>query len=319
MRAVVALSLALGLWSGAVAVAQDTPASDGSRFFTLAGGAIGGNYFEIARVLCREVNRVAVPGMRCSPEATPGSVYNLDGMRSGELDLAIVQSDWLEAAGNGTGRFAAFGPFDTLRGVSELYREAITVVAGSGSDMADAGDLDGRRIDIGPPASGRRATMERIFTALRFDRARLALVSELPAAAALDELCAGRLDAVILVVGHPDATVARAVEECGARLLPLAGTTQGEAIAALGDYLPETIAAGTYPSLDAPVATYGVTATLVSLATVPDEIVGTVVRVLSTRQEPLVRGAPVLDQRGTAPLWSGLGGVEGHSALPSPG
>jgi hypothetical protein len=300
--------------AGSAGLAQESPSAPPGRLFTLAGGDISGNYFAIARALCRELNRTATDGMRCSPEATPGSVYNLAGLRSGEIDFAVVQSDWLAAARAGTGRFAAEGPLESLRGVSELYREAITMLVTAESGIEDPGNLDGKRIDIGQPASGRRATMERIFEALAFDRARLGLVSELPTVSAIDELCDGKLDAVVLVAGHPDPNVARAVGECGARILPLAGTAAGDAIGALGDYLPETIAAEIYPSLAEPVDTFGVTAALVTLDDTPDAEVAAVLLVLSIRGDALSRAAPVLSERGTAPGWSGLGNVAAHAA-----
>jgi hypothetical protein len=252
--------------------------------------------------------------MRCSPEATPGSVYNLEGLRSGEIDFAVVQSDWLAAARAGTGRFAGEGSFESLRGVSELYREAITMLVAADSGIEDPAALDGKRIDIGQPASGRRATMERIFEALSFDRGRLGLVSELPTVSAIDELCDGKLDAVVLVVGHPDANVARAVEQCGARILPLAETSAGESIAAIGDYLPESIAAGIYSSITEPIETFGVTAALVTLSDTPDAEVRAILQVLLTRGTALSRAAPVLSDQGTAPGWSGLGQVAAHPA-----
>lgn len=313
VKAVIVLSAVLAV--AAPVVAQEVPDPPAGQVFTLAGGDIGGNYFAIARALCRDLNRIASGSMRCSPEPTPGSVYNLSGLRSGELEFAIVQSDWLQAAREGTGRFAAAGPMESLRGVSELYRESITLLVSPDSGIDDPGDLDGKRIDIGQPATGRRATMDRIFDALRIDRSRLAEVSELPSSSAIEELCAGQLDAVVLVVGHPDVNVARAVEECDARILPLAGTDTGDAIAALGDYLPETIAAGTYPSLGDAIRTFGVTATLVTRDDAPAAQVAAILLVLGTRSDALVRAVPVLARRGTAPVWSGLGDVAAHPAV----
>ncbi len=297
-------------------MAQEPATPEAGRFFTIAGGDIGGNYFAIARAICREINRGPSNGMRCSPEATPGSVYNLSGLRSGELDLAIVQSDWLQSAREGTGRFEGEGNFEGLRGVAELYREAITIVVARDAAIARPGDLVGKRVDIGQPASGRRATVDRIFRALEFDVSRLALMSELSSIAAFDELCAGRLDAVFLVVGHPDANVALALSECGARIIALLGTPQGDAIAGLGDYLPGTIAAGTYPELTSPVGTLWVTATLVARSDVPDDVVAEVLDVLGNRQDALRRAAPVLLRRAPGTVWSGIGNLPPHAAVP---
>lgn len=318
-RVLARLVLAMAAGLAAPAGAQEsaaTPASAGApAFFTLGSGDIGGNYFAVARAVCREVNR-AFPGtMRCSPEATPGSVYNLAALKARELDFAIVQSDWLQAARTGSDAFSTLGPMSDLRGVAVLYEEAITILVGAESGIARPADLDGARVDIGVPGSGRRATMDRILRTLDVDMARFALVSELPAAMAVEELCAGRLDAVMLIVGHPDAVTGRALSECGARLMPLADSPAGAAIAALGDYAPMTIAAGTYPALTGPVGTYGVMAALVTRGITPPADVEALRTILADRQAVLSRLVPLLAGMDAADPWPGTMPIPAHPAV----
>jgi uncharacterized protein len=45
--------------------------------------------------------------MRCSPDPTPGSVYNVVALAEGQIDFALVQSDAHHFAVTGTGPFAA--------------------------------------------------------------------------------------------------------------------------------------------------------------------------------------------------------------------
>lgn len=312
-----ALALATALLS---TVAGPAPAQEQApvpQFFTLAGGDIGGNYFASARAICRHVNRAAVGTIRCSPEATPGSGYNLAVLKSGEIEFAIVQSDWLLAARDGTGPFTTAGPFTDLRGVAELYREAITLVVARDSGIERPEEIAGKRIDIGVPSSGRRATTERILTALKIAPTAFEKVSELSVTAAVDELCAGRLDVVALIVGHPDANVGRALGECGARIVSFNGTEAGQAVAALGQYAPQEIAAGSYPSLTEDIGTFGVTADLVTRDDVADAKVKALLDVLARQATPLGSEVPVLAGRDPARNWPNAGSIAPHRMVPA--
>ena len=54
-------------------------------------GELNGVYYPVGKAICAIVNQdIRSHGIRCSPETTPGSVYNIDALRSGELDFAIV-------------------------------------------------------------------------------------------------------------------------------------------------------------------------------------------------------------------------------------
>src|SRR5262249_3333473 len=71
---------------------------------SLGTGELKGVYYPVGRAICEVVNQdLRTHGVRCSPETTPGSVYNIEALRSGELDFALVQSDLLFAAFNGKG------------------------------------------------------------------------------------------------------------------------------------------------------------------------------------------------------------------------
>ena len=65
-----------------------------------------------------------------------------------------------------------------------------------------------------------RATVDAILDALQWKRDDFAGYSELSVTALIDALCAGRIDAAGIVVGHPNGYVQRAIHDCGARLLP---------------------------------------------------------------------------------------------------
>jgi hypothetical protein len=291
-------------------------------FFTLAGGDVGGNYYAVARALCRAVNRDNPGVLRCSPEATPGSVYNLTALGRGEVDFAIVQSDWLKAATDGTGPFTRTGAITGLRGVAVLYDETLTILAVPEVAAGGLSNLAAKRIDIGPPGSGRRASVERILDAAGLPLTGFAAVTELPVQTAVAELCDGRLDVVALVSGHPDQNVGRAVTECGARLVPILSPDTRRKIAAIGLYRETGIPAGTYPGQAEAVATYSVSAVIVTLEDVPDRKVLALLQALSRNATALARSVAVmagLEPPGTpADSWPEPAPVPGHPALAGP-
>jgi TRAP transporter TAXI family solute receptor len=297
----------------ALALVQPAAAQD-LRLFTLGSGDVGGGYYAAARAICGRLNRSENGGLRCSPEATPGSFYNLVALREGQLDFALVQSDWQRDAYEGSGAFADTGPMSDLRSVMALYPEAVTVLARRDAGIARIADLRGKRVDVGQPASGRHGTVMRLIEALGAGPADFAALLELPSGAAVSELCAGRIDATILILGHPNPSTAQALDECDAVLVPVDGPAVAAALGAGSDYVPTVIPVTTYPQLGGDVPSFAVTATLVTRAsTASDAVTALVADTLGSLPE-LAITTPILghldpqemrSQGLTAPLHEG--------------
>jgi TRAP transporter TAXI family solute receptor len=264
------------------------------QLFTVGSGDIGGSYYAAAGALCANLNRSSGSALRCSPEPTSGSLYNLTMLWEGELDFAFAQSDWQQIAYEGGGPIARGAPMTGLRSVMALYPEMITVIARRDAGIAGTTDLLGKRVDIGQPGSGRNASLTRLLAALDIDRTDFAELAELPTASALDELCAGRIDASILIVGHPNDTVTRVLTECDVELVPFAGPALTEAMATMGRLQPITISAGSYPRLEADVQTYAVIATIVTDMHTDPAIVRSLVATALADLPELAARAPVL-------------------------
>jgi TRAP-type uncharacterized transport system substrate-binding protein len=58
-------------------------------------GRITSVYYPTGGAICQLVNASrSAHGIDCSVERTDGSIHNLSALRTGEIDLAVVQSDW---------------------------------------------------------------------------------------------------------------------------------------------------------------------------------------------------------------------------------
>jgi TRAP transporter TAXI family solute receptor len=250
-----------------------------SSFITIGTGGVTGVYYPTGGAICRLVNKGRkAHGIRCSVESTGGSVYNLNTIRAGELDMGVAQSDWQYHAYNGTDKFADQGPNKDLRAVFSVHAEPFTVVARKDSGIKTFDDLKGKRVNIGNPGSGQRGTMEVVMAAKGWTKKDFSLVSELKAAEQSQALCDNKIDAMVYVVGHPNGSIKEATTSCDTVLIPV----DGEAITKLVDdnpyYRIATIPGGMYAGSDADVQTFGVGATFVSSTNTPPDTVYQVVK-----------------------------------------
>ena len=267
------LVLSIAVAPPAMAVDQASP---DLRFFSIGTGEVTGNYYAAAKAICGAVNRHSDGKVRCSAEATQGTIYNLAALKSGDLDFAIVQSDWLRYAYQGAGLFEAQGPMTELRTVMDLYPETLTLLVARDRGIDSLLDLRGHRIDIGAPASGRHATALSILDAVGLSSNDFPMIVELPIASAYEELCAGRIDASLFVMGHPNAGLASAISRCNLEIIGFAASTRESILSRHPDFRAISIAASDY-GLAADVESLAVTATVITSAAQPDDLVKTLV------------------------------------------
>ncbi len=89
------------------------------------------------------------------------------------MDMGVAQSDWQFHAYNGTSKFEDDGKFDKLRAVFSVHGEPFTVIARADSGITTFDDLKGKRVNVGNPGSGQRATMEVVLDAKGWTHGRL--------------------------------------------------------------------------------------------------------------------------------------------------
>ncbi len=143
---------------------------------------------------------------------------------------------------------------------------------------ADAGirtfdDLKGKRVNIGNPGSGSRGTMDVIMAAKGWETSVFSLVTELESAEQARAVCEDKIDAIVFTAGHPSGTIKEATTECDTVLVDVSGPVVEELVDANPYYRIALIPGGMYQGNPNDVATFGVGATLVTSARVPDEVV----------------------------------------------
>lgn len=280
MKRAFTFGFAAALVAGASLVGATQGASAAEQqFITIGTGGVTGVYYPTGGAICRLVNKGRkAHGIRCSVESTGGSIYNINTIRAGELDMGVAQSDWQYHAYHGTSKFKDAGEFKDLRAVFSVHAEPVTVLARADGGIKNVTDLKGKRVNIGNAGSGTRGTWEVMEEALGWSRGDLKLAAELKSSETGQALCDNKIDAYFWLVGHPSALTKESVASCDAVLVDVTGPAIDKLVADNSYYRKATIPGGMYSSNPQDVNTFGVGATFVSSTAVSDDVVYEVVK-----------------------------------------
>lgn len=242
------------------------------KIITVGTGALTGVYYPAGGAICRLVNRGRKEhGIRCTVESTGGSVTNLDDLRSGDMQLAVVQSDALYHAYQGDEMFTDLGPNKKLRALFAMYPESFTVVARKDSKINAFDDLKGKRVSIGNQGSGMRATAEDLMRKKGWTTKSFAQLVDLKANEQAQALCSNQIDAMIYSVGHPNAAIQQVTSQCPVKLVSVQGTAVDELVRSQPFYTLATIPGGMYAGNPQDTRTFGVRAVLATTEDLDEE------------------------------------------------
>ena len=265
---------ALAATATLAAAVASAPAVAQQKFVTIGTGGVTGVYYAAGGAICRLVNKDrAKHGIRCSVESTGGSVFNVNTIKAGELDLGFTQSDVQFNAVKGVGQFKDAGAMGDLRAVFAVHPEPFTVVARKEANITKFEDFKGKRFNVGNPGSGTRSSMEEMLSAMGWKLSDFSLASELKADEHGPALCDGKVDGFFYGVGHPSANIQDPTTSCGAKLVSLTGPAVDKLVADKPYYAKVTIPAGLYPNNPQATNTYGVLATIVASAKTPADTI----------------------------------------------
>ncbi|MCG8611228.1 MAG: TAXI family TRAP transporter solute-binding subunit [Pseudomonadales bacterium] len=266
------------------------------RFITIGTGGVTGVYYPAGGAICRLVNKSRKEhGIRCSVESTGGSIYNLNAIKEGELDMGVAQSDWQYHAYNGSSKFEEAGANKKLRAVFSLHPEPFTVVARKDSGVTKFEQLKGKRVNIGNPGSGQRGTIEVLMGEMGWDNSVFKLASELKASEQSKALCDNKIDAMVYTVGHPSGAIKEATTSCDSVIVEVSGKAAEKLVKDNPYYRTATIPGGMYRGNDNDVKTFGVGATFVSSSDVPEDVIYQVVKAVFENFDSFQRLHPAFE------------------------
>lgn len=265
------LSIASAAAGFACIPAQATAAEN----LSIVTGPAGGTMYAISASFTDLVNR-NLKDIRLTNTAGGGSLYTLKVLANNEADFAMAGNDVSLDAYKGAGTFAG-KPFGDLRGVTSLFIEAFHVVVRADSAIKSFDDLKGKRIAVGPPASGTGLASSRLLPLLGLPNDSYKKL-ELGFQESADYLRDGNVDAVVYQVGLPygpvvDVSVSRPV-----RVLPIPEQAIKRIREAFPFYVAVTVPKDTYRGMTEPANAVAVKMLLVTSSKASDKAVYETVR-----------------------------------------
>ena len=239
------------------------------QFLNIGTGGTAGTYYPLGGAMAEILNK-AIPGMNASAQSTGASVANINMLKDGSVDLAIVQNDITYYAVNGTEMFKD-KKVDGLQGIAILYPETCQAVTLDSSGIKDLGEIKGKRVAVGAAGSGVEANARQIMEAygVSYDDIQVQYLSFSEAASALKD---GNIDVAFLTAGYPTAAVQDIASQNKVRLLPVSADKADALIAKYPFYTKTVIPAGTYAGFDEDVAAVSVMAMLVANEKVSEQL-----------------------------------------------
>ena len=285
----IAAAVALGATlASPVAVAQQ-------KFVTIGTGGVTGVYYVAGGAICRLMNKErAKHGIRCSVESTAASVYNVNTIKAGELDFGVAQSDVEYNAVKGLAQFKEGGPHTELRAVFSVFPEALMVLSRKEANVKKFEDFKGKRFNVGNPGSGTRATIDMLMANMGMKNSDFTLTSELKPDEHGAALCDNKIDGFGFVVASPAANIQDPTTTCGAKLVPITGPAVDKLVKDYPYFAYATIPGGMYPGNPEAVKTFGVVASFVTSAKVPDNVVYAMVSAVFDNFEEFKKLHPAL-------------------------
>ena len=249
-----------------------------TQFITIGTGGVTGTYYPTGGTICKFVNKIKEKtNIRCSIESTGGSVYNINAIKSGELDFAIVQSDIVYQASKGIGEFKG-EKLPKLRSILAIYPESFTLLTRKDANINGIMDIKGKRINIGNVGSGNEATALALFKALNIKTSDLSYVGNLKSSAMPDALRDNKLDGYFYMVGHPTANIKDASNSTDTKIVPIIGAKVDKFVKEHPYFTKTDIPGGIYRGNPKEIPTFAVKAVLVANSTMSDKAVYTVVK-----------------------------------------
>lgn len=121
------------------------------QVLTIGTADSGGTMYPVGRAIAQVINE-NIPQMKINIGASNGSLSNVEGLRGGQIDLALVSADVAYCAYRGEDEFSG-KPMKNLRAIGAVYFSCSNWIAKDSLNAVYVHDLLGKRVAVGPENS----------------------------------------------------------------------------------------------------------------------------------------------------------------------
>lgn len=261
------------------------------KIVKIAAGSILEGYYFIGLRLCRYITE-SNDGIRCEVVPTTGSLENIDLLRKGEVDFAFTQAELAVDAYKGKGYFNNVEPFPDMIQLLRLHDEAFTVIAKDKDKILVFEDLDGKKISNGPKNSDSTIAYNILASYYKFKKQPEDI--EIPHEEYANQFCSGKVDAIILMTGHPNSLVNHITHSCESDFVSIEKDKVDKLVSQNQVFKNYIIDEKGYPGINRSETTFAVSAIFVTTNSVPKKLISNLVKYLEKRMDQFKLSYPLL-------------------------
>ena len=252
-------------------------------FINIATGGTAGTYYPLGGAMAEIFNK-NIAGVNASAQSTGASVANVNLLREGEVQVALIQNDIAYYAANGTEMFEG-NQYSDLRGMASLYPETIQIITLASKGIESVADLKGKKVAVGAAGSGTEANARQILEAagITYDD----YCSVLVFWEAASNLKDGNIDAAFITACFPTAAVQDVAASRDIKLVSLDSELVAKLIDTYPFYTETPIPAGVYPKQDEEIQAVSVMAMLATNTSLDSDLVYEMVKSIYTNLDRL--------------------------------
>ncbi|MDP3283149.1 MAG: TAXI family TRAP transporter solute-binding subunit [Desulfobacterales bacterium] len=249
----------------------------------LATGGTAGTYYPFGGAMARIWN-TKIPGMNVTAQTTGASAENIRLVNKKEAELALVQSDTLDAAFNAKAPFTE--AIKSMSTIAVLYPEIIQVVVRTDSPIKSIADLKGKKVGVGAPGSGTEANFRQLMDVygLAKDDVNSQYLSFSESAEAFKDR---HIDAFIVTAGIPNAAIMDIGTQHAIRILTVSADMAAKLTGKYPFLAAAVVPAGTYKNQTQDVTTVAVNAVLIVGNDISTDVVYNMTKALFDSQAEL--------------------------------
>lgn len=281
------LSLLIGSFVSSV-FAEEQKKRD---YIKIAAGSVLEGYYFIGLKLCRYISE-SNNGMRCEVVPTTGSLENIGLLHNGEVDFAFAQGNLAVDAYNGKGYFLESEPFKDMLQLLRLHDDAFTVIVKDKDKVLLFSDLDGKKISNGPRNSD--STITYLALSAYYDFKKEPEDIEMAHEDYAKNFCDGKIDAIIMMTGHPNSLVNYITHTCESDFVSIESDKIDLLVKQNPAFKKYVIDHTDYPGINRSEQTVATSTIFVTSKSVPNQVVANLMAYFKDRIEQFKQADPLL-------------------------
>lgn len=281
LAAILAASVLLFSFSGCQSKRSPT-ISDSLTVLTIGTADSGGTMYPVGAAIA---NVLSDDSLKVNVGASTGSAMNIQNLADGVVDLALVSGDAAYEA------YHSSESESGLRAVAAVYTSVSNWLAPKSENAYYVHDLKGLRIGVGPENSTTELAARVVIETIGLDQSNTIQVN-CGLGAGTEMVLNGELDAIHGFSGIPIGGLATLAEKVPCRVLRYTPEELDAILASNAIYSSGTIPAHTYKEQPQDIKTFGVKCLLCVDASMDEELVSAITKMLWDNRESLSQAHP---------------------------